>query len=148
MPERVIKTLDGKRGAFLLVGGLVYTLIGLSYIIVETHGRVVAFAWLPVLSPYMLGWVWLLLGVSVAVFALVSRSHTRLEPFAFGALMVCPVPNALIFGAASIIGASRTGWISATLYALIILWVWIVAGWENPRPTRAVIRRLRGTGDE
>ena len=67
MPERVIKSLDGKRGAFLFVGGLAYLFIGLSYLVTPTAGRQAAFSWLPeMLTPQLLGWVWVIGGAGVA----------------------------------------------------------------------------------
>lgn len=149
MPERVIKTLDGKRGSFLFVGGIAYFFIGLSYIIASTPSRAAAFSWLPnAVTPESLGWVWTIGGIGVAVAALVSRRYRDLEPFAFGVLMLCPVLFVVIFLVATLIGVHPNGWISSGVYGLLSTWVWIAAGWENPRPVQAVARQLKRGGDE
>lgn len=142
MPERVIKTLDGKRGSFLLVGGVAYAFIGLSYVITVRPEREAAFSWLPtVITPHLVGIMWLLVGVCVAMSSLFSRNHRGLEPMAFSALMLCPSAFVVVFLVATFTGAHPDGWISAGVYCLMCLWVWIVAGWENPvgpvtRPAR------------
>ena len=71
MPDRLIKTLDGKRGSFLLFGGGAYLFIGLSYALATTPGRAAAFSWLPrPLESQMLGWVWVVGGALVGVVVL------------------------------------------------------------------------------
>ena len=71
MPERVIRTLDGKRGSFLLLSGLFYILIGLTYEVVSTPTRSAAFQWLPeAMNPQVLGVVWLVGGGASVVIAL------------------------------------------------------------------------------
>ena len=139
MPDRVIKSLDGKRGAFLFVGGLAYLFIGLSYLVAPTAGRQAAFSWLPeMLTPQLLGWVWVVGGAGVAVVSLISRAHRCTEPPAFGVLMLCPALWVVIFAVSSIVGVHPTGWVSSIAYGLMAMWVWIAAGWDNPAPQERV----------
>ena len=141
MPDRVIRTLDGKRGAFLLVGGLAYAFIGLSYVVAPTAGRQAAFSWLPdPLTPQLLGWVWVVGGVGVAVVSLISRAHRATEPPAFGVLMLCPALWVVIFAVSSIVGVHPSGWVSSIAYGLMSMWVWIAAGWDNPTPRGRTVR--------
>ena len=141
MPERVIKTLDGKRGAFLFVGGLAYLVIGLSYLVASTGARQAAFSWLPeMLTPQLLGWVWVIGGAGVAVVSLISRAHRFTEPPAFGVLMLCPALWVVIFAVSSIVGVHPSGWVSSIAYGLMSMWVWIAAGWDNPIPRERVVR--------
>ncbi|MCG7424598.1 hypothetical protein [Kocuria rhizophila] len=135
MPERLITTLDGKRGAFLLIGGLAYLFIGLSYVFASTPGRQAAFQWLPeFMTPPLLGTLWILGGSWTIIVALISRGHPRLENVAFAALMLCPTMWVVIYMGASILGTHQNGWISAVSYGLMALWVWVVSGWDNPTP--------------
>lgn len=133
MPERIIKTLDGKRGSFLLFGGGAYLFIGLSYALATTPGRAAAFSWLPQpLESQMLGWVWVIGGAAVAAVALLSKPLHKYEAAAFSVLMLCPGLWVVIFGMATILGTHPKGWVSAVAYGLMSAWVWVVSGWENP----------------
>lgn len=135
MPERIIKTIDGKRGSFLLFGGGAYLFIGLSYVLATTAGRVAAFSWLPSpLNSQNLGWVWVASGVLVTTAAVLSKPWRRLEAVAFSALMLCPGLWVLIFGMSTVLGVHPHGWVSAIAYGLISAWVWVVSGWDNPTP--------------
>lgn len=135
MPERALKCLDGKRGAFLLVGAVSYLFIGLSYVFASTASRDAAFRWLPdAMSPTTLGWLWVVGGITAAIIALRSAAHPRWEATGFGALMLCPSLWVVIFLGASMFGTHPHGWISAVAYGLMAMWVWVVSGWENPHP--------------
>lgn len=149
MPERFIKTLDGKRGAFLLVGGIAYLFIGLSYVVTSTPSREAAFQWLPqVLTPGLLGYLWVMCGVWTAVVALVSRHHERWENAAFASLMLCPMSWVVIYTGASVFGTHPHGWVSAVAYGLMATWVWVVSGWDNPHPPMTgPLKVLRGADE-
>ena len=149
MPERVIRTLDGKRGSFLLLSGLFYILIGLTYEVVSTPTRSAAFQWLPeAMTPQVLGVVWLVGGGASVVIALVSRWASRLERVAFAALMFCPLVWTLIFVGATIMGTHPNGWLSGVMYGFFASTVWVVAGWDNPTPpATGPIRTIRGTDE-
>lgn len=131
------KFVDGKRGEFLLTGGLVYTGIGVSYVAVRTQGREAAFEWIPgTLGPSTLGWVWILCGVLCAVAALLSKSKRQIASTAYAGLMLPPLAWSLIFLVSWITGTHPLGYVSALSYGLMALWVQIVSGWPNPLPRR------------
>lgn len=135
MPHRLIKTVDGKRGDFLLAGGTAYVMIGVSYVTTLTTGRNKGFAWLPLdMGPQQLGWIWVVVGALIAGVALVSKKFPRLVDISYGALMVPPVAWALIFLVSWVLRTHELGWVSTVTYLLVAVWVYIVSGWPNPSP--------------
>lgn len=141
MPHRVIRHIDGHRGSFLLVGGLAYIPIGLSYLITLTRSRQAGFAWLPeFLTPSLLGWVWLLAGATAVAVAFTSRAHPKWERHGFSALITPPVLWSLIFLIAwlhHLIPAlpatgHPTGYLSVISYGLMAGWVGVASGWDEP----------------
>ena len=134
MPERIIHTLDGKRGGFLFIIGIGWLAIGLSYALgPTTQSRARGFAWLPQwLDANELGWLWVATALVAIVAALTSRAHPRRENLAFGALMIPPVLWSVIFGWAAIIGEHPTGWISSIAYCLFATIIWHCSSWPNP----------------
>lgn len=137
MPHRLIKTVDGKRGDFLLAGGAAFAAIGTSYVAVRTEGRDAAFSWLPgTLGPDDLGWIWVVGGVFCMVVALVSTRAHKLTAIAYAALMAPPMLWAIVFIGGWLTGAHPLGWVSAISYSLMSLWVWIASDWPNPQGIR------------
>lgn len=135
MPHRLIKTVDGKRGDFLLGGGAAYIMIGLSYVTTLTAGRDRGFAWIPLnIGPQQLGWIWVVVGLLITAVALVSKLYPRLVDIAYGVLIVPPVAWALIFLTSWILGTHALGWVSTVTYMLIGMWVYIASDWPNPSP--------------
>ncbi len=133
MPHRLIKTIDGPRGDFLLAGGLVFTAIGYSYVSTTTPGREAGFVWLPThLDSDELGWVWVVVGLFTVTVALISARFKKLEALAFMVLVVPPTLWALIFIGAWLLGAHPNGWVSAISYSLMAWWVLIASDWPNP----------------
>lgn len=133
MPHRVLKTVDGKRGDFLMVGGAAFTAIGVSYVTVETAARVAAFGWFPWLTPAKMGYFWLVVGVFCLVVSLVSRRWPRLTDVAFTAMMLIPMLHAVVLAGAWAQGIYPTGGSSAVIYMLLAGWIWVVSSWPNPR---------------
>ncbi|MBZ6375775.1 MAG: hypothetical protein LBE67_12450 [Kocuria palustris] len=137
MPHRIIKSVDGKRGDFLLAGGAAFAAIGTSYVTVRTQGRESAFSWLPgALGPNELGWIWVVGGVFCIAVALVSKRAHRLTAIAYAALMAPPMLWAIVFIGSWLTGAHPLGWVSAISYSLMSLWVWIASDWPNPKGQR------------
>lgn len=134
MPERIIHTLDGKRGGFLFIMGIGWLAIGLSYTLgPTTQSRANGFAWLPQwLDANELGWLWVATALVAIVAALTSRNHPRRENIAFGAITIPPVLWAVIFGWAAIIGEHPTGWIAAISYSIFATIIWHCSSWPNP----------------
>lgn len=137
MPHRLIKSVDGKRGDFLLAGGAAFAAIGASYVTVRTVGRNAAFSWLPgTIGPDDLGWIWVVGGLFCMVVALVSTRAPKLTAIAYAVLMAPPMLWAIVFIGSWVTGAHPLGWVSAVSYSLMSLWVWIASDWPNPQGTR------------
>lgn len=149
MPERFITTLDGKRGSFLLLAGVFYVLIGLTYEVVNTPSRSAAFLWLPEsITPQVLGLVWILGGSTAILIAVVSRSAPQIERVAFAALMFCPLLWTVIFMGSTLVGTHPNGWLSGIMYSFFASIVWVVSGWDNPTPPHTgPLRTLRSMDD-
>lgn len=138
MPHRLIKSVDGKRGDFLLAGGAAFAAIGASYVAVRTEGRTAAFSWFPgTVGPDELGWIWVIGGTFCMVVALVSTRAPKLTAVAYAVLMVPPMLWALVFIGAWVTGAHPLGWVPAISYSVMSLWVWIASDWPNPKQPRA-----------
>ena len=137
MPHRLIKSVDGKRGDFLLAGGASFAAIGASYVAVRTEGRNAAFSWLPgTVGPDELGWIWVIGGTFCVVVALVSKRAPKLTAVAYAVLMVPPMLWALVFIVSWVTGAHPLGWVAAISYSVMSLWVWIASDWPNPKQPR------------
>lgn len=144
MPHRLLKSIDGHRGDFLLAGGVAFTVVGYSYVSVTTPGRSAAFSWLPMrMDSHEFGWAWVAVGVFTLISALVSAKHKTLARVAFMALIVPPMLWALIFAGAWLTGAHPFGWVSTVSYALMAWWVLIASDWPNP-PERDIEGEPRG----
>lgn len=140
MPDRYIKSLDSNRGAYLLVGGIAYFFIGLSYVIVPTPGRQAAFTWLPeFITPGTLGILWVAAGAAVTFLALISKRCVGGQKWAFSLMVLCPSLWVVIFTGATITGVHPYGWVSAVAYAAMASWSLVAAGWDNPRQPPAAI---------
>lgn len=138
MPHRIIKSVDGKRGDFLLAGGAAFAAIGTSYVAVRTEGRAAAFSWLPgTAGPDELGWIWVVVGLFCMVVALASTRAHKLTAIAYALLMAPPMLWAIVFIGAWLTGAHPLGWVSAISYSLMSLWVWIASDWPNPATSRS-----------
>lgn len=133
MSERVIKSIDGRRGSFLLFGGLAYLFVGISQVSMISADRESAFSWLPdFMTPHNLGWLWIAAGLVVAIVPLFSRRFVKQEPLAFALLALCPGMWVGVYAGAFLTGAHPGGWVTAVIYALMAGWVWVASDWENP----------------
>ena len=133
MPHRLIKTINGYRGDFLLAGGTAFTAVGYSYVSVTTPGREAGFAWLPThLDSDELGWLWVGVGLFTLMAGLLSAKSLLLEKLGFMALVVPPLLWAFIFGGAWIQGSHPLGWVSTISYSLMAWWILIASDWPNP----------------
>lgn len=119
--------INGRRGAFLLLWGIIYILLGMSYFI---SGMVPpALRWLhPLIETEFLGFVWAI----PAVFAVMGSSRQRpADAYAWAALATAPVIWACLY----LIGSFLTGEFTAALGIIIFAGLagtfMIVAGMEG-----------------
>lgn len=134
MPDRIIRQLDGKRGGFLLITGIVWLAFGIGYVLEPgTQSRIKGFAWLPTwLNADELGWIWVIAGLIALTASVSGHQRPRWENAGFGALIVPPVLWVFVFGWATWLGEHPTGWISALIYAAFATIIWHCSSWPNP----------------
>lgn len=135
----------GYRGACLLILGTMWALFGLSIFLDPpvTHSLVLH----EMLPAWMRGTAWIASGAAAVVCGL--RGPRGDDTIGMTALMVMPMVRLLSFAASWLIYVALTavhwadpsvnvagyerGWYSASVWALIVTLLGIVAGWPNPR---------------
>lgn len=143
MPDRIIPTIDGKRGGLLVILGIWYGLVGLSYVVTVTPSRERAFQWLPIfLDSTELGWLWIIISALIGTYGLVSNRHDQWERAAYGLAIVPPALWAAIFAVSWAVYGNPHGWVSAVTYSAWVAVILHCAGWPNP-----VDVPLRGPGE-
>ena len=132
MPYRLIKTMDGRRGGFLLLAGLSYIAIGISNVMMKPSASLdLAFAWLPhQFNSKSLGWIWILSGLFILIASLVSAKYSKLEATGYVMSLLPPFIWALIFGISHLFG-NPYGIRSGVVYLSISILMYYVAGWPD-----------------
>lgn len=125
--KQVQHRINGRRGSFLLLWGVIYILMGLSYFI---SGRVPpALNWISALiEPELLGFLW----VIPAVFAIMGSCRQRpADAYAWAALVTAPVIWACLYVIGSIITGEFTAALGIIIFAGLAGTFGIVAGMEG-----------------
>lgn len=136
MPDRIIRTIDGKRGGFIVLTSVMLAIVGYSYILYSSAERQAAFEQLLFLSPTVMGAIFLtgaLICLPIGIFS--GKLPMWCESWAF---ILLSAATALVASAnlvAWILGVSKTGWVSATIYAFFAFTIVHVSSWDNPRRT-------------
>ena len=106
MPYRLIKTMDGRRGGFLLLSGLGYVVVGISNVTTKTSTAAdLAFAWLPShLSSKTPGWSWIIIGLVMLTTSLISVKHSKLESAGYVVSLMPPFTWAFVFSTSQLFG--------------------------------------------
>lgn len=136
MPYRIMSPFTqqriGRRGACLIVFGLVPAMVGLSYFVQPTSqaGRNRGIPALDDIAPAEVwAWAWVVLGIVTMLCAFGGWRWIQ-RGFVIGYLLP------LIWGFANLIswmlGELVTGWISAVIYLGYSLLVTVISGWEEP----------------
>ncbi|MFX4294113.1 hypothetical protein [Streptomyces bohaiensis] len=127
----------GRRGAYLLVTGITWTLYGIGVIIDPRVGTMRAAVVLRDAAPLQVwGAVWVAGGVVAAASAWAACPRWR--ALGFGAAMLPPLLWSLAFAWAWATGEYPRAWTGAAVWAGAAAKVWIVAGW-TPRPGPVVL---------
>lgn len=113
---------------------IAYISLGLSYILGPTaRTRVAGFKWLPVhWNADELGWIWVLCATVAVAGVIWARTHTWLEPLAFGALITPPSAWAFIFLTSWVLGENPSGWMTALIYTLLTAITLHASSWPDP----------------
>lgn len=120
-----------RRGAFLTVFGIVYCLLGYSYLNVPNGSKQLLatyFRFALSLAPLeVYGWAWVACGLA-AVFG--GLWH-RFDAVGFGAAAFMPVVWSIAYFAAQVDGVPRT-WVSGVVFLLLAVAISIVASMPDP----------------
>lgn len=137
MPRRIVRRLGsllGRRGAFLIAFGAVWTLIGYGQISAPPPDQRGLHLLLDRVPLEVWGWLWITAGVVAIASAFLPQGSDR---FAFLALPLIVTPWVVSYLVAWWQGTFPRGWIAAALYGGLAIGILVVAGWrEPPRPKR------------
>lgn len=140
MPHRVIRTIDGHRGVFLILAGLIFLPVSISFIFVESPGRDAAVSWLPeAIQLWHFGIFFTAASLAgIMIGALSRRLPARIIPWGFVAVLVAPMGATVLFLTTAILGLSDQAWLSVSAYGTLVAIIYHVSSWPNP-PSDAVL---------
>jgi len=131
----------GRRGAFLILFGAVYLLIGYSYLTLtpasETAVRHALRLALNAAPLPAWGWAWITAGVTAAACGAVCPGR---KAVGYGVAVAPPALWAVVYLAAWLAGDVPRGWVSAAIYAALAAAVAVIAGMPEPRDLIGVRR--------
>lgn len=130
--ERRGPRVNGSRGRFLLTCGVIYTLVGASFLPVQ-HGDIRArhLAWMEVLHVepgILVGTVWLLCGLVMLVFAFFRRPRDR---WGFAAGYSAPTLLVFVFGVGFVYSHNLEALLGGVVYGFFSAMSIIVSGMEG-----------------
>lgn len=129
MPHRFIPSIDGRRGDVLLLGGIMYAIIGTCVEVTYSPARDTAFQWIPEpITANTAAVVWFVSAAWAVAVALVSRRRPRWEASGYTALTLAPMVWALAYLGATLRGTLPNGITTTALCATIVVFVWYLAG--------------------
>lgn len=148
MPYRAIKTIDGHRGSFLVLAGLLFLPVSVSYVFLETSTRVEVLSWMPdAIRLWHLGLVFTAASLFGTVVGLLSkRLPPRVVGFGYMAVMIPPAFATVIFAVAALLGISTTAWLTVSTYGVIAAMIYLVSAWPNPTPPPTAPTTIPGKG--
>lgn len=137
MPYRLIKSMDGRRGGFLFLAGMVYMLIGIVNVVSIPSAKLdLVFAWLPNhVSAKSLGWIWILAALIMVTGGVFSSKHSKLESAGYVVSLLPPFVWGFVFAGSALFGnpyALRDG----LVYLFMALAMYYTAGWPNSMVVR------------
>ena len=124
-------TVNGRRGSFLILFGLIYVAYGLSLYYATPDAAVRhSMAWLPAQTPLACcGATWALAGVIAGVHAFLPIPRDRFGYMALAATaMAWTVAYLVSWG----LGYGERGWVSAIVFAALGAATLVVSGMPNP----------------
>lgn len=122
--------VNGKRGWFLILLALVFTVIGLSYL-QTSPARTKTFSFLPDWFPTP--WVSIVWGIGVVTAVVAAfRAEPRADWIGFGTMSFVLTGWGFIYLASWIHGDTPAGWYSASIFWTFAALVFLVSTWPNP----------------
>jgi hypothetical protein len=124
-------TVNGRRGSFLILFGLIYVAVGLSYIYAPNDSPVrQSMAWLPHLTDLTFcGGVWATAGLIAGVHAFLPIPKDR---FGYMALAATAIAWTVAYMVSWGLGYADRGWVSAVVFAALGAATLVVSGMPNP----------------
>ena len=119
----MLKTLMSR---VLLLWGIAFSYMGVSWIVAPTKSRLEGISWMPFINEQVVGCAWLLAGLCALVGAFWRRT---LPPLAAVPTLI-PILIALIFLGAYITTGNFNRLSSVVAYASMGASIWVVGGWS------------------
>lgn len=122
----------GRRGAFLLLFGGIWVAIGYGLVAIPVSATQ-AIGLRPLLnlaSATVLGWGWLVCGLTACLFAF--RSGPAGDRWGFYALIAPASAWGACYGVAAVTYDYPRGFLAGAVYAALVVAVAIVSGWPEP----------------
>lgn len=137
MPDRLFKHIGGLHGGTLVIAGLVYMFLGLSWVTAPTASRLAGIDWIPLVfvNDITVGIVWGLTGTFALVVGMFSKGHRKLTLTAFYASVFVPTLLAIWFAIAFFQGESARTLVTTVSY----LGYSALVGWVGSRPDEQVV---------
>lgn len=137
MPHRVIKTIAGRRGSALTLFGFTFTPIALSQVVARPESRTAALQWLPEwITIDVLGWVFMAASLGALFCGLFSQKLPQwCLSLGYGLAVLPPAILAVVYGVALCITPWMGGAVSFAIFAGYTALVYLIAGWEETRPS-------------
>ena len=137
MPYRIIKTVDGRRGSFLVLAGGMFLPVSTSYLFLDTVDRTAVLSWLPEwIRLWQFGVIFTVASVAGIVIGLLSkRLSPRIVGYGFAAVMIPPTTAGALFLLAALFGITPAGWITAFYYFSLSAMIYLASAWPNPTTT-------------
>lgn len=137
MPHRVIKSIAGKRGSALAIIGFIFVPISLSQIVAQPAERAIALRWLPDWITFgALGWIFMAVTVASLIFGIFSKwLPPRFLAIGYGLAILPPATLAGIYAVALCLNPWMGGAVSFAIFAGYAALIYLVGGWEEPRPS-------------
>ncbi|MFG3585148.1 hypothetical protein [Streptomyces sp. NPDC047990] len=132
---RRLSRLLGRRGAFLLPYGTVWTLYGYAQLVSpqpDQRGLTLA---TQIMSLHVWGWLWIAAGLTAVVSAWLPQGA---DWVGFLTLPLIVLPWMLSYLTAWLQGDFPRGWVSAAVWTAIAVPVLVVAGWREPPRVKRV----------
>lgn len=135
----------GVLGRLLITLGLGYTLIGYGWIVAAIGQRIAGVEWMQIIAGYhIIGIGWVVVGVASVTTGLLSRRSRAAETAGMLTATAWPLLISGLFMIAWWTGEHSTGWITASIYAILSAVVFTVA----TAPPALVIIERQVEGDE
>lgn len=133
IPRPIAKHLDGFRGAFILILTAPWIAVGLSYVLISTPTRSMAFSYLPdFLNENELGWAWVLAGIIMLICAWRGKAEPKFTTVGFLVAVAPPALWACLFFMAWVTGVLPTAIVSVVMYGTFACLIVFCSGWPNP----------------